>query len=128
MYFLVLEDSGGLICWVHSCYLSICISVISNRCVLCMVFIVFVDILVCIGEILINLQYFLRFSLYILWNPWNPYYLSLSGILSSDLCIQVSGCWLQEKRGRDHCFVFVYLFSWNKLIRLLHSLHCTFIW
>ena len=97
----------------------------SNRFVLCMVFIISVDILVYIGEILINLQYFLRFNLYILWNLWNPYYLSFSGILSL-VCVQVGSDFRSQREGS----VFVYLFSWNNWYYLpIHSfmLHCPLI-
>ena len=31
-------------------------------------------------------------------------------VSSSNLCVQVSGCWLQERKGRDHCFVFCICF------------------
>ena len=101
--------------------LSICISVISNRSVLCMVFIVSVDILVYIGEILINLQYFLGFSLYILWNP---YYLSFSGFLSL-VCVQVSSMLASGVRERDHCFVFVFL---KQLVLIAYSFITLYIY
>ena len=113
MYFLILEDSGGLICWVPSYHLSIYISVTS----ICIVWSMFCWC----------------FSIY-WWNPRNPYkssdffniFLDLtsvyceiheiliichfSGILYSNLCVQVSGCWLQERRERDHCIIFCICF------------------
>ena len=47
-------------------------------------------------------------------------------VSSSNLCIQVSGCWLQEKRGRDlYFFVFVF---WSKLIHLLISFITLYIY
>ena len=49
-------------------------------------------------------------------------------VSSSDLCVQVSGCWLQEKRGRDHCFVFCICF-WNNWYSSAYFIHVTLcIW
>ena len=39
----------------------------------------------------------------------------------SNLCVHVSGCWLQEKRGRDHYFVFVFCFCSETINYLLIS-------
>ena len=79
--------------------------VISNRSVLCMVFlIVSVDILVCIGEIL---EFLGKSSIF--FSNLTSIYCEICEILiichflvsSSNLCVQVSGCWLQERRVRD---------------------------
>ena len=120
MYFLILEDSGGLICWVHSyysCHLLIYISITS----ICIAWFMFCEHC---GIYRIS-SIFLRFNLCILWNPWNPYY--LLGILSH-LCVQVSGCWLQEReRGIIISYLFAFCFG-NKLIHLLIHSSPLYIW
>ena len=87
----------------------------------------FVDILLCIGEILeilINLQYFLGFSLYILWNPWNPY-ISIFVFLSL-VCVQVDSNFRSQREGslfhicfRNNWYSFAYSFMlYCPLIRI----------
>ena len=136
MYFFVLEDSGGLICWVHSfvnlyhIYISVmCVIflILSNRSVLCMVFILVavMNILVFIGEIHKS-SIFFSDLFYILWNPWNPYYLSFSGFLSL-VCVQVSSMLASGVRERDHiCYVFVFLeTNWYCLLHSYYIVHFT---
>ena len=71
--------------------------------------------MVYISEILINLQYFLRFSLYILWNPWNPYYLFWFPLLISAYKSGGAGF----RREREGSLFGIYLFVWLETINYL---------
>ena len=131
MYFLVLEDSGGLYLFGLFITFLLCVSEISNR-YMCIVWFTFCGYLVYIGEILeilVNLQISLIFSqisplyivksvkslLFVIYLFWFPL---------SNLCVQVSGCWLQEKRGRDHYNLYLFCETNNSSAYVIH-LHCT---
>ena len=139
MYFFILEDSGGLICWVHSCcqfisHLHLCnvchFSILSNRSVLCMVFILFCNGYFSIyrwnpNNFLVNLQYFSQiYSIYceireilIICHFWYP----LSGLCTSQFDAD-----FRSQREGSLCFVFVFLETIG-IICFIH-LHCTFNW
>ena len=88
---------------------------------------------------LINLQYFLRFNLYILWNPWNPYYFICHFLFSSLWSVYKS---VLTSGVRERIIIFVFAYVRNKLRYpyllvfvfiyivhlLIHSWHSLILW
>ena len=119
---------------------------ISNRYVLCIrLIVIFLNISVYIGEILVNLQisslYFRISPLYVVKSVKSLIFVFWYPL--SNLCVQVSGCWLQERKGRDHylfsetisyllvTFVYIYIVHFNSnpvlwIVSLIWSFGFTF--